>query len=133
MNTWGMLTPHNENEENCDNTPAKVNYAEKNNTNFVRLTKIVFISFDENDSNKDNVSVIVKNININEENKNIIFNSASIKSSESQANEIKTNSEKNEENIDLNLISSTKRIVELKSCDKNFNTNEQNIVNHILI
>ena len=123
MQTWGMHTPNNENDSNCDTSPVKVNYAEKNNTNFVSLAKNVFISFDENDSNRNNVSVIIRNIN--EENKNnIIYNSSASIKSESQSNDIKTNSEKNKENIDLNLVSSTKRIVEPKSCDKNLNFNK---------
>ena len=78
--TWGQHTS-NEIEDNMETTPVKVNYADKNNSNFISLTKNVFISFDENDSNKNNGSVIIKNVKEdNKNNTNKIYNSLSNKS-----------------------------------------------------
>ena len=48
IKTWGNHSP-NEEEENIETTPVKVNYADKNNSNFISLAKNVFISFEEND------------------------------------------------------------------------------------
>ena len=74
IETWGEHTPY-EIEDNMETTPVKVNYADQNNSNFISLAKNVFISFDENDSNKNNGSVIIKNVK--EDNKNNIYNSPS--------------------------------------------------------
>ena len=78
-NTWAVYTP-NEIEDNAYSSPVKVNYANKNNTNFISLTKNVFISFDENDSKKNTGSVIINNIN-DEDNKENININTSIKKS----------------------------------------------------
>ena len=51
-NTWGGYRP-NEMENNNEDTPVKINYADKNNSNFISLTKNIFISFDENELNKN--------------------------------------------------------------------------------
>ena len=100
--TWGEHTPYNI-EDNSENTPIKVNYADKNNSNFISLTKNVFISFDENDTNKNNGSVIIKNVK--EDNKNYInkfYNSPSNKS-ESKYNDDKLlNTELNEKRLPKN-------------------------------
>ena len=92
-NTWGIYTP-NEIEDNDDSSPVKVNYAEKNNTNFIGLTKNVFISFDENDSKKNTGSVIIKNIN-DENNKESINMNTSIKKSKNILKESNMNNDIN--------------------------------------
>ena len=96
--TWGGFTP-NEIEDNAETTPVKINYADGNNSNFISLSKNVFISFDENDLNKNNGTVIIKNIN--DENKNIICQTTS-NQSESQNNDKNNNYENNKENVDIN-------------------------------
>ena len=88
IETWGQQNP-NEIEDNMETTPVKVNYADKNNSNFISLAKNVFISFDENDPNKNNGSVIIKSVK--EDNKNDmnkIYNSSSNKT-ESKCSENK--------------------------------------------
>ena len=97
--TWGGYGP-NEMIDNDETTPPKVNFADVNNSHFVSLSKNVFISFDENDlNNKDSGSVIIKNTN--DENKNMIYNTSSMKS-DSLNNDRYTNYENNKENLDLN-------------------------------
>ena len=88
IETWGQQTP-NKIEDNMETTPVKVNYADQNNSNFISLAKNVFISFDENDPNKTNGSVIIKNVKEdNKNNMNKIYNSPSNKS-ESKCSENK--------------------------------------------
>ena len=95
--TWDGCIP-NEIEDNEETTPVKVSYADRNNSNFISLSKNVFISFDENDLNKNNGTVIINNTN--DENKNIIYNANSIKS-ESQNNNYENNKENNDINTSL--------------------------------
>ena len=83
----------NEIENDNENTPVKINYADKNNSNFISLAKNIYISFDENDLNKNSGSVIIKNIN--DDNKNILFDSTSNRDNNN-------NYENNKENIDIN-------------------------------
>ena len=89
--TWDGFIP-NEIEDNTETTPVKINYADRNNSNFVSLSKNVFISFDENDIYKNNGTVVINNINTNDEHKNLTYNT----------NSNKSESQNNKENIDIN-------------------------------
>ena len=116
--TWGGYGP-NEMIDNDETTPPKVNFADVNNSHFVSLSKNVFISFDENDlNNKDSGSVIIKNTN--DENKNMIYNTSSMKS-DSLNNDRYTNYENNKENLDLNT--SIKKTRNLKNENDKSNLN----------
>ena len=101
--TWGGNKSNEiENDNDNENTPVKVNYADKNNSNFISLAKNIFISFDENDLNKNSGSVIIKNIN---DDKNILYDSTSNK-------ENNNNYDSNKENIDINTsLKNTKSIL----------------------
>ena len=95
--TWDGFIP-NEIEDNTETTPVKINYADRNNSNFVSLSKNVFISFDENDIYKNNGTVVINNINTNDEHKNLTYNT----------NSNKSESQNNKENIDINKNSDEK-------------------------
>ena len=120
-NTWGGYRP-NEMENNNEDTPVKINYADKNNSNFISLTKNIFISFDENELNKNTGSVIIKNTN--DDNKNILYNTSSNKS-DIQNNEKNKYMENNKENIDLNTsIKNPKSILKENISNTNINFTE---------
>ena len=117
--TWGGYGP-NEIIDNVETTPPKVNFADVNNSNFVSLSKNVFISFDESDlNNKDSGSVIIKSTN--EGNKNMIYNTSSMKS-DSLNNERITNFENNKENMDINTSIKKTRNLQIENDKSNMNT-----------
>ena len=133
IKTWANHTP-NEDQENIENTPVKINYADKNNSNFISLAKNVFISFEENDSIKNSGSVIIKNIN--DKSKNIINNTTSNKS-QSKKKDKRNNTDYNKENINIhiNINTSSKKsenIFEEKTDEKNKSLTEQNKNNSYL-
>ena len=85
----------NQGQYNKNSTPIKVNYADKNNSNYDN--REVLLSFENNNLNKNISSVIIKSI----DSKNLIFNDDNDKDKEEQ----------NKENININSIEEKSKLI----------------------